>query len=75
METRIALLELRMLNAEAANQTTSSLLSDIDKKLDEMLSETAKYKGFVGGLLLAGSCIFAFFKLFGAFLSKKLFGV
>jgi hypothetical protein len=74
METRMALLELRLENAEAANRSNQELLRDIDAKLDNMLEETAKYKGFVGGLLLAGSCLFAFFKIFGAFLAKKLFG-
>lgn len=53
-------MEVAVLKATVAEQKDQ--LKDANEKLDEILLELSRYKGIVGGLMLAGSCILAFFK-------------
>lgn len=40
-----------------------SKVDDIDKKVDQLDKDMARYRGLVGGLLLAASAVTAFLKL------------
>lgn len=72
--TRIAVMEQRLRFAEDILKERTDALNNISSKLDKIMSEQARYKGFFGGLLFAGSAIFTLFKLFGAFIAAKFFG-
>ncbi len=62
---RIAVLETKV-------DTHSTSLKEILKKLDHLEETMTKYKGFLGGIMFVGSCLWAFLGLGKEWFLKKL---
>lgn len=67
---RLATLETRVVHIEAQQSQAIKQAQERDKvmmeKLNAVLSEFGRYKGFFGGCVFILSAIWAFFKLVGA---------
>lgn len=64
LNERIARLEEKLEGHISLNDTRAEKLAAIDAKLDRITFELARYRGFVGGILLIGTALTTFFKLF-----------
>lgn len=58
LEERLATLESEVQHIE--KEVTK--IDDVNSKLDAMLLEHSRYKGFLGGIVFVATCIMAFFK-------------
>jgi len=72
---RITALEVRVEDVVEMNAIETEKLEEISKTVQRIEQEMSRYKGWIGGLLFAISCILAFIKtlplLIGAFFTNK----
>lgn len=67
---RLAHVEAEVAQLREQHSDLLTELRDASKKLDKLNEEMTRYKGMAGGIMLALSCIFAFFKIALPFLGK-----
>jgi len=70
---RVAILEERILILTQQEARRYAQELERDRKIDALIDEMGKYKGFIGGVLFVGSCVWAFLKL-GVPVILKLIG-
>lgn len=66
---RLASLEMKVQHIDREIQKINS----IEAKLDAVLHEHSRYKGFIGGVVFIGACLFTFIKfvpIVGSLLAK-----
>lgn len=59
---RLATLESELSAIKENQGEEKQKLDDLEAKIDSIILEMTRYKGMVGGIILLGSCILAFFK-------------
>lgn len=76
---RMAVMEIELqhiLKQNAARETahaeTSEKIDDVNKKMDTLLLQLEKYKGFLGGCLFVLSSLWVFIKMVIPYLLKSL---
>lgn len=69
---RIVRLEEKIVHLSAQETVRMGQEKERDEKLDKLILELGKYKGFIGGVLFVVSCIVAFLKLGLPYISKLL---
>lgn len=65
LRERIKAIEVDLEHLEAAGESRSIEIHSINEKLDTLNNELARYRGFVGGILLVSTAVVGFLKLFG----------
>ena len=69
---RIVRLEEKIVHLSAQETVRMVQENERDAKIDKLILELGKYKGFVGGVLFVVSCIVAFLKLGLPYITKLL---
>lgn len=64
IEERMARVEERTLTILDRQDAEVDKVQKMEGKLDVVLSEMARYKGFIGGIIFIAACIGAFLKTF-----------
>ena len=70
---RVARVEQQLITLAEQDAKRIALEDRRDKKIDALIAELGKYKGFVGGIVFVISCLWAFLKL-GVLYVLKLLG-
>ena len=74
IEERMARVEERTLTILNRQDKEVEKVQDMEDKLDIVLGEMARYKGFIGGIVFIAACLGAFLKtfpLFGSIFGNK----
>ena len=71
MEAHIEKLDLELTRLRTKMEEHQEAVRDIDSKLDSILNEMSRYKGFLGGIVFVCSCLWAFVKMVGLAWLKK----
>jgi len=71
MEAHIEKLDLELIRLRTKMEEHQETVRDIDSKLDSILNEMSRYKGFLGGIVFVCSCLWAFVKMVGLDWLKK----
>jgi hypothetical protein len=59
---RLVRLEEQVSSIKMSQDEENETVKGIEEKLDQMLLDSAKYKGYIGGALFIISCVFTFLK-------------
>ena len=60
---RVARVEQQLISLAEQDAKRLAQEEKRDKKIDALIAELGKYKGFIGGVLFVISCLWAFLKL------------
>lgn len=60
---RVARVEQQLISLAEQDAKRLAQEEKRDKKIDTLIAELGKYKGFIGGILFVISCLWAFVKL------------
>ena len=60
---RVARVEQQLISLAEQDAKRLAQKEKRDKKIDALIAELGKYKGFIGGVLFVISCLWAFLKL------------
>lgn len=69
---RVARVEQQLITLAEQDAKRLALEDRRDKKIDALIAELGKYKGFVGGIVFVTSCLWAFLKLGVPYVLKLL---
>ena len=69
---RVARVEQQLITLAEQDAKRIALEDRRDKKIDALIAELGKYKGFVGGIVFVISCLWAFLKLGVPYVLKLL---
>ena len=69
---RVARVEQQLMTLAEQDAKRLALEDRRDKKIDALIAELGKYKGFVGGIVFVISCLWAFLKLGVPYVLKLL---